>query len=123
MRPRSGRVPPADLAQLLHAPPCGHLPRGVAARVHTLKKPSTVVAAILGALVVLLIIIPAAVSLSNSDGAICFADSACPLSAVNPCVRKPTFAVVGRCTVAIRRAARTAVVVKSRADGPPALGR
>ena len=66
------------------------------------KPRSAVVAALLGALVVLLIIIPAAVSLSNGDGAICFADSACPLSAVNPCLRKPTFAVVVRCAVAIR---------------------
>jgi hypothetical protein len=66
------------------------------------RKPSTLAAAILGVVVLLLIAIPAAVSLSNGDGAICFADSACPLSAVNPCVRKPAFAVVGRCAVAIR---------------------
>jgi hypothetical protein len=65
-------------------------------------KPSTVVAAILAGVVLVLIVIPAVVSLSNGNGAICFADSACPLSAVNPCVRKPTFAVVGRCAVAIR---------------------
>jgi hypothetical protein len=66
------------------------------------KPASTAAAFAFGAVVLVLIIIPAAVSLSNGDGAICFADSACPLSAVNPCVRKPTFAVVGRCAVAIR---------------------
>ncbi len=65
-------------------------------------KPSTLVAAILGMVILVLLIIPAVVSLSNGNGAICFADSACPLSAVNPCVRKPTFAVVGRCAAAIR---------------------
>jgi hypothetical protein len=67
-----------------------------------MSSPKPRVAAILGTLVVVLVIIPAIVSLSNGDGAICFADSACPLSAVNPCVRKPSFAVVGRCAVAIR---------------------
>jgi hypothetical protein len=66
------------------------------------KPRSAKVVFILGAVFVLLFLIPAAVSLSSGDGAICFADSACPLSAVNPCVRKPTFAVVGRCAVAIR---------------------
>jgi hypothetical protein len=66
------------------------------------KPRSAKVVAVLGAMVVLLIIIPTIVSLSNGDGAICLADSACPLSAVNPCVRKPTFALVGRCVVAIR---------------------
>ena len=68
----------------------------------THPKPSTMVAAILAVVVLVLLVIPAVVSLSNGDGAICFADSACPLSAVNPCVRKPTFAVVGRRAVAIR---------------------
>jgi hypothetical protein len=63
---------------------------------------STVAALALGAVVLVLLVIPAAVSLSNGHGAVCFADSTCPLSAVNPCVRKPTFAVVGRCAVAIR---------------------
>ena len=60
------------------------------------------VAPILGAVIVMLVVVPTMVSLSNGDGAICFADSACPLSAVNPCVRRPTFAPVGRCAVAIR---------------------
>jgi hypothetical protein len=59
-------------------------------------------AAILGVVLVLFIVVPTLVSLSQGDGAICFADSACPLSAINPCMRKPTFAVVGRCAVAIR---------------------
>jgi hypothetical protein len=69
----------------------------------TTPKPATTVAAIaLGAVILVLVVIPAAVSLSNGNGAICFADAACPLSAVNPCVRKPAFAVVGRCAVAIR---------------------
>jgi hypothetical protein len=66
------------------------------------KPASTAAAFALVAVVLVLLVIPAAVSLSNGDGAICFADSTCPLSAVNPCVRKPTFAVVGRCAVAIR---------------------
>lgn len=60
------------------------------------------VAAIVAALLVLLVVVPAVISLANGDGAICFADSACPLSAINPCVRKPSFAVVGRCALAIR---------------------
>ena len=68
----------------------------------TSRKPSSAAAAVaLGALVVL-VVIPTAVSLASGDGAICLADSACPLSAVNPCVRKPTFALVGRCAVNIR---------------------
>ena len=59
-------------------------------------------AAILGAVLVLLVVVPAVISLARGDGAICFAASACPLSAVNPCVRNPSFAVVGRCAIAIR---------------------
>ena len=55
--------------------------------------------AIVGALFVLLIVVPAVTSLASGDGAICFAASACPLSAINPCVRKPSFAIVGRCAV------------------------
>lgn len=57
-----------------------------------------VVAVILG----VLFVVPAVVSLASGDGAVCFTDSACPLSAVNPCMRKPSFAVVGRCAVAIK---------------------
>ena len=64
-------------------------------------KPRRAVAWLLGAAFLLLFVVPAAISLSSGDGAVCFADSACPLSAVNPCVRKPSFAVVGRCEVAI----------------------
>jgi hypothetical protein len=66
------------------------------------KPRGVLVAAILGALVALLVIVPALLSLASGDGAVCFADSACPLSAVNPCMRKPSFAVVGRCAVAIK---------------------
>jgi hypothetical protein len=54
------------------------------------------------ALIFVVVVVPALVSLASGDGAICFSDSACPLSAVNPCVRKPSFAVVGRCAVAIK---------------------
>ncbi len=60
------------------------------------------VAAMFGALFVLLVVVPAIISLASGDGAMCFTDSACPLSAVNPCMRKPSFAVVGRCAVDIR---------------------
>jgi hypothetical protein len=67
----------------------------------TKAKPS-LVAAILGALFVLLIVVPSVISLASGDGAICFSAAACPLSAVNPCVRTPSFAVVGRCAVDIR---------------------
>jgi hypothetical protein len=55
-----------------------------------------------GALLVLFFVVPATVSLASGEGAICFSDSACPLAAVNPCRRKPSFAVVGRCAVAIK---------------------
>jgi len=60
------------------------------------------VAMILGALFVLFVVVPGLVSLARGDGAICFADSACPLSALNPCVRRPSFALVGRCAVSIK---------------------
>ncbi len=55
-----------------------------------------------GALFVLLVVAPLGVSLASGDGAVCFTDAACPLSSLNPCVRKPPFAVVGRCEVAIK---------------------
>ena len=61
-----------------------------------------VVAAIFGALIVLVFVVPVTISLASGDGAVCFASSTYPLSAVNPCVRKPSFAVVGRCAVAIK---------------------
>jgi hypothetical protein len=57
---------------------------------------------ILGGLFVLLVVVPAGVSLANGNGAVCFSDSTCPLSALNPCVRTPPFAVVGRCAVDIK---------------------
>jgi hypothetical protein len=66
------------------------------------KPRAALFAAILGALFVMLIVVPSVISLTSRDGAICFSDSACPLSAVNPCVRKPSFAVVGRCAVDIK---------------------
>jgi hypothetical protein len=66
------------------------------------KPRGALVAAILGALFVLLVVVPVVISLASGDGAICFAAAACPLSAVNPCVRNPSFALVGRCAVAIR---------------------
>jgi hypothetical protein len=66
------------------------------------KSQRSFVAAILATLIALLAVVPAAVSLASGDGAVCFTDSACPLSALNPCMRKPAFAVVGRCAVAIK---------------------
>lgn len=59
-----------------------------------------VLAAIVGALLGLLVVVPAILSLTaNGEGAVCFTDSACPLSAINACVRRPSFAVVGRCAL------------------------
>jgi cation transport regulator len=49
------------------------------------------------ALVVLLVGVPAVMSLSRGDGTVCVAASGCGLSAINPCTRHPAFAVVGRC--------------------------
>lgn len=67
----------------------------------SMKSRSSRAAAILVALFVLLVVVPAAISLASGKGAVCFDASSCPLSALNPCVRKPSFAVVGRCEVAI----------------------
>ena len=64
------------------------------------KPTGALVVAMLGGFV--LVVVPAVMSLARGDGAICFTDSACPLSAINPCVRHPSFAVVGRCAVVIR---------------------
>lgn len=66
------------------------------------KAGSVLVAAALAALFVLLVVMPVVTSLASGDGAVCVTDAACPLSAVNPCVRKPSFAAVGRCAVDIR---------------------
>jgi hypothetical protein len=66
------------------------------------KSPGAVGAVALGASTLALVVIPAAVSLASGSGAVCFVDSACPISPINPCVRKPTFALVGRCAVDIR---------------------
>jgi hypothetical protein len=60
------------------------------------------VALIVGASLALFLAVPAAVSLASAGGAVCFTDGACPLAAINPCVRKPSFAVVGRCALAIK---------------------
>jgi hypothetical protein len=66
-------------------------------------KPHERSAAVIGsALFVLLVVVPAVTSLASGDGAICFVDSACPLSAVNACVRRPSFALVGRCAIDIK---------------------
>jgi hypothetical protein len=46
--------------------------------------------------------VPACVSLASGDGQVCIASNTCPLSAVNPCMRRPSFAIVGRCAVAIK---------------------
>ena len=59
-----------------------------------------VLAAIGGALIGLLVVVPAILSLTaNGEGAVCLTDFACPLSVINPCVRRPAFAVVGRCAI------------------------
>ena len=61
-----------------------------------------VLAATAIALLALFLGIPAAISLANGDGALCLTDSGCPLAPINPCVRKPSFAVVGRCALPIK---------------------
>ncbi len=58
--------------------------------------------AVAGAVLALFVVVPSVISLANGDGAICFETSTCPLSSLNPCVRKPSFALVGRCAVAIK---------------------
>jgi hypothetical protein len=67
-----------------------------------MKPRRALVVAILGAILVLFVVVPAVMSLARGGGAACFADSASPLSAINPCVRHPSFAVVGRCAFGIR---------------------
>jgi hypothetical protein len=66
------------------------------------KAQRALVASIVGAMFVLFIAVPAAVSLASGDGAVCFTSSECPLAGINPCVRKPSFALIGRCALAIR---------------------
>ena len=66
------------------------------------KPQRALVASVLGGVFVLLVVVPSVISLANGDGAICFSASSCPLSAVNSCARNPSFAVVGRCAIAIR---------------------
>ena len=65
-------------------------------------KPGTKLAVALVVLVAVVIGVPACVSVASGDGQLCLASGDCPLSAVNPCVRKPFFAIVGRCGVAIK---------------------
>jgi hypothetical protein len=65
-------------------------------------KPRKALAVILTAIVAMLVVVPACVSLTSGDGQVCLASNTCPLSAVNPCMRKPSFAIVGRCAVAIK---------------------
>ena len=64
-----------------------------------LKPRGVFIAAFVGALLGLLVVVPAILSLTSGDGAVCFTDSACPLSPINPCVKRPSFAVVGRCAL------------------------
>jgi hypothetical protein len=66
-----------------------------------LRPSGEIVAAMVGALLAL-VVVPAIMSVAHGDGAICFASVACPLSAINPCVRHPSFALIGRCAVVIR---------------------
>lgn len=66
------------------------------------KEKKGLVVWLIGALVMLLGVVPSMVSVASGDGAVCVTDSACPLSAINPCVRSPSFAVVGRCAVDIK---------------------
>ena len=68
----------------------------------TAKPRGALAAAIVVALLVLLVVVPAGISLASGNGAVCFSASQCPLSALNPCVKTPSFAVVGRCAVDIR---------------------
>ena len=56
---------------------------------------------VLGAAFGLFIVVPAVVSLASGKGPVCLQSSSCPLAAVNPCVRTPSLAIVGRCSVDI----------------------
>jgi hypothetical protein len=67
----------------------------------TIRRPTALRLA--AGLLVLLVGIPAAMSLSRGDGTVCVASSACGLSAINPCTRYPSFAVVGRCAFPLQR--------------------
>ena len=64
--------------------------------------PRKALGASLTALVTMLVVVPSCVSFASGDGPVCVASDTCPLSAVNPCVRNPSFAIVGRCAVAIK---------------------
>jgi hypothetical protein len=81
-----------------HRGEIGTIRRSILARIRTRPHGSI----FLGALFVPLVVVPAMMSLARGDGTVCFSDSACPLSAINPCVRHPSFAVVGRYAFAFR---------------------
>ena len=68
----------------------------------TSKRRGGLIVPIVGGLLVALLVVPTYVAVENGDGAICFTQSGCPLSGINPCVRKPSFAVVGRCAIPIK---------------------
>ena len=57
---------------------------------------------IFGGAFVLLLAVPAALSLARGDGAVCITSASCALSALNPCQRHPRFALLGRCAIAVR---------------------
>ncbi len=69
---------------------------------NTSKRKGPWAAAIVGGALVAFVVVPSIMSVSSGDGSVCFTDSACELSAINPCVRTPAFAVVGRCAVSIK---------------------
>jgi hypothetical protein len=52
-----------------------------------------------GAICVLLI--PTAMSLARGEGRVCVSPASCPLAPINACQRKPAFALVGRCALAV----------------------
>lgn len=66
------------------------------------QQKKAVVGWLISALVMVLFVVPSMVSVAHGDGKICVTDSACPLSVINPCVRDPSFAVLGRCAIPIK---------------------
>ena len=47
------------------------------------------------------LLIPTAMSLAKGEGRVCVSSAGCPLAPINPCQRKPEFALVGRCALAV----------------------
>ena len=80
------------------------------------------VVALIGGLCVLLLI-PTAMSLAKGEGRVCVSSAGCPLSPIDPCQRKPAFALVGRCALAVPWLARFAptwrVCAALRGDANP----